>query len=294
MEGVPCADCFSGTLHTDDPTGTTTTIHGLKTYVAQPDAGVTPKGIVVIITDGFGWEFPNNRVLADRYAQRGGFLVYLPDFMNGNALDSSILALMDKLQAPSSWLTTLLYKPFWIAQAASLLVPWLIRTREAVSKPKIFDYFTALRTSAPPFPSSDLKIGAAGFCWGGKYTVLLAANPPSSRVVRHGSATNAIEPLIDCGFTAHPSGLNMPKDIEAVILPLSVSVGNEDMAMKGEMILKMKEILEVKKKGDHEVIIFPGAKHGFAVRLDPKDKYQAECAAKAEVQAIEWFTRWFA
>jgi dienelactone hydrolase len=56
----------------------------------------------------------------------------------------------------------------------------------------------------------------------------------------------------------------------------------------------MKEILEVKKKGDHEVVVMPGAKHGFAVRVDPKDEVQLEFAERAEVQAVEWFSRWFA
>lgn len=37
-----------------------------------------------LITDAFGWDFVNNRVLCDNYAQRG-FLVYCPEFMNGAA-----------------------------------------------------------------------------------------------------------------------------------------------------------------------------------------------------------------
>ena len=84
----------------------------------------------------------------------------------------------------------------------------------------------------------------------------------------------------------------MPKDIDGVELPLSVAVGEEDMAMKGPLIQQMKDILEVKKKGDHEVIILPGAKHGFAVRSHPEDKVQLEHAETAEVQAIAWFKRW--
>lgn len=88
--------------------------------------------------------------------------------------------------------------------------------------------------------------------------------------------------------------VNVPSDVEAVTLPLSIAVGNDDMAMKGPLIRQMEEILTVKKKGDHEVNIMPGAKHGFAVREDPNDKFQGECADKAEAQAIAWFTRWFA
>ena len=87
--------------------------------------------------------------------------------------------------------------------------------------------------------------------------------------------------------------VSVPKDIEEVILPLSVAVGEDDMAMSGPLIQQMKEILE-KKKDDHEVIIMLGAKHEFAVRTDPKDPHQMECADKAEVQAINWFLRWFA
>ena len=87
--------------------------------------------------------------------------------------------------------------------------------------------------------------------------------------------------------------VSVPKDIEEVKMPLSVAIGNDDMAMKGPLIQQMKEILE-KKKDDHEVVIMPGAKHGFGVRTDQKDPLQVECADKAEVQAIDWFTRWFA
>lgn len=85
--------------------------------------------------------------------------------------------------------------------------------------------------------------------------------------------------------------VTMPNDIEGVNLPLSVAVGNEDLAMKGQQILQMREILEVEKKVDHEVVIMPGAKHGFVIGVDPRDEWQLECADRAEVQAIEWFSR---
>lgn len=211
-------------------------------------------------------------------------------------MPSSVMALMDKIMKPASWLTTLLYKPLYALKAASYFIPFLIRCRPGVCKSRVYNFFSALRTSSPPFPTSDLKIGAAGFCWGGRYAVSLTHDTPSSRVRRHESQalSSKVEPLIDCSFTAHPSFVTVPKDIEGVNLPLSVAVGNEDMAMGGKDIMKMKEILEVKKKGDHEVVIMPGAKHGFAIRTDPKDKLAMEYAEKAEVQAIDWFTRWFA
>ena len=109
-----------------------------------------------------------------------------------------------------------------------------------------------------------------------------------------GSPSGNLAPLIDCGYTAHPSDLSVPGDIEAVVLPLSIAVGDNDAVLKGPLALRTKEILEKKKAGEHEVHIIPGAKHNFAIRPNPKDRLQMECAEKAELQAIAWFERWLA
>jgi dienelactone hydrolase len=172
---------------------------------------------------------------------------------------------------------------------------WKYRTRYSVSQPRVFSFVKALRTSPPPFDTNNLKVGAAGFCWGGRHTVLLAVDTPSSRVYRHESQVNSssLEPLIDCAFTAHPSYIEVPRDIEAITIPTSVAVGENDMAMGANNIQQMKGILENKKVGEHEVIIIPGAKHGFSLRTHPDDKHEVECAQQAEDQAISWFARWF-
>lgn len=78
---MSCPDCFKGHIHPGTPSGTVTALHGLPTYVASPVG--TPKGILVFIPDAFGWQFLNNQLLADNYA-KAGFLVYLPDFMDGS------------------------------------------------------------------------------------------------------------------------------------------------------------------------------------------------------------------
>ena len=87
---MPCKDCASGVLHEGTPAGREETIHGLMTYVTDPPSGVAAKGIVVIIPDLFGWSLNNSRVLADRYAERGGYTVYLPDFMDGTEPNNSV------------------------------------------------------------------------------------------------------------------------------------------------------------------------------------------------------------
>ena len=77
--------CITGALHEGTPKGTEGTIAGLPTYIAKPPASsATKAGIIVIITDAFGWDFINNRLLADTYAEKSGRTVYVPDFMSGN------------------------------------------------------------------------------------------------------------------------------------------------------------------------------------------------------------------
>jgi dienelactone hydrolase len=210
-------------------------------------------------------------------------------------MDASTMPIMKKILRPASWFTTIFVKPILIIRAMIVAIPFFIKNRPAVTKPRVYKFFQALRSSPPPFPTKDLKIGVAGLCFGGKYAVLLAQDTPSSRVPAYnpstGSADGPLTPLIDCAFTAHPSFLNVPADIDAVTRPLSVAVGNEDMALKSSLIVKMRDILE-KKGDDHECVILPGARHGFSVRMDPKDEVQMGHAATAEKQAIDWFTRW--
>lgn len=82
---MACPDCFSGQVHEGQPRGTTTKLHGLDVYVSEPTGGRQARGIIVIIPDGFGWDFVNNRILADHYADKGDYTVYLPDFMRGES-----------------------------------------------------------------------------------------------------------------------------------------------------------------------------------------------------------------
>jgi dienelactone hydrolase len=183
---------------------------------------------------------------------------------------------MDQLMAPSSWFTMFTYKPIWAIQLMYHFIPWMRRNGRGAAKDIVTSFFRSLRASEP---TSALKIGAAGFCWGGQYTVGLA------------HSSKGEENLIDCAFTAHPSFLVMPSAIEDVKLPLSIAVGDNDNQLKGPQAILAKDILE-KKDGDHEVVIMPGAKHGFAIRTNPEDKQQMEFAERAEVQALDWFRKW--
>lgn len=171
---MSCPDCFNGHTHTQTPTGTVTTLHGIPTYVAQPEEGV-PKGVIVMVTDAFGWDFVNNRVLCDQYAKKGGFIVYCPDFMMGtcpsprmlhhtliplgNAMDFyTVTPLMKGLITPASWFTTIFYKPIYVLKAMYNVIPWFIKTRPSVTKPRIFNWFSTRSSLLQSIFTAELEL----------------------------------------------------------------------------------------------------------------------------------------
>jgi dienelactone hydrolase len=83
---MACPDCFRGRVHEGTPRGKIIKLYGLDTYVSDPTENRTAKGIIVIIPDAFGLPFVNNQLLADHYAEKSDYRVYLPDFMASKLL----------------------------------------------------------------------------------------------------------------------------------------------------------------------------------------------------------------
>ena len=145
--------------------------------------------------------------------------------------------------------------------------------------PRVFDWFRAFRAHTAP----EGPVLAAGFCWGGLYAVRLC----------HADATTAAgAPLVDAAFAAHPSSLRVPRDAAACRRPLSVCVGDADMMLPVAQAREVKAVLEGRDDARFEVVILPGAVHGFAIRGAIEDAKQMEYSQVAEDQAVAWFNRW--
>lgn len=154
-----------------------------------------------------------------------------------------------------------------------------MKNRFAVSMPKVQTFLEALRNSE----DGQFAIGAAGFCWGGLHVLRLA----------HGMSTSGNKPLVDVVFTAHPSNIDIPEDIEKVRTPTSLAIGDNDFMMPVATVEKVGAIWERLEGVDTEITIYPGAGHGFSVRADPLNARQAEHSAAAETQAVRWFEKHF-
>ncbi|KAK0631478.1 Alpha/Beta hydrolase protein [Immersiella caudata] len=296
---MACADCFTGTLRGDlTPSGHETTIHSLPTYIASPPDGITPLGIVVILSDAFGYQLLNTRVLADAYARRVPCTVYVPDFMAGHSPPTSFMTRSEYVPPEADFFPVKMAKRAGrMLATVPALGSFLVRNRESVVTPRVQAFMKAVRSSEDPEHPGEGKVprvGIAGFCWGGGYTVRLTHDREENKVV---CADGVERHVVDCAFTAHPTWVDIPADVEAVMRPLSVANGEDDKWMGTEKWEKLKGILARKNEeaGEevHESVEYKGAKHGFAVRGDRGDPLQRERGERSEDQAVEWFRRYF-
>ncbi|KAK4693359.1 carboxymethylenebutenolidase, partial [Lecanoromycetidae sp. Uapishka_2] len=247
---MSCPQCFTGHVNPGTPTGRWDTVHGLRTYIAEPAAGEQTRGIIVIIPDAFGVNFVNNQILADHYASATQYLVYLPDFMEGKAASVQCMINMAHM---------------WDEKESWFMKPALREDKGAT-----------------------LPVGVAGFCWGGLYAIKLTHDTTDAK-------TAGGRPLADAFFVAHPSNLTIPQDIADVKGNLSIAIGDDDGVMGIKQFRAAQNILADKKDLDSELVIYPGAKHGFSIRASraQPDSKQTKQAEEAEKQATSWFQRHF-
>lgn len=225
----------------------------------------------------FGWEFTNTRLLADQYAA-AGFTAYIPDVHENDSLDASFLQTVEP-PLPTREARTTLESATATAKIGATLGPWLLRHREAVSRPLIENFIDKVRY----IPGTN-KVGAIGFCWGGRYAILAAQGPFSGQEGKG----------IDAAFAAHPSLVAIPADFDPVKVPLALALGSKDSLLGEKEVGQIKELME-KKKGEgleSETRIYDDQVHGFALRGDWSSEKDKEAMDQAEKQGIEWFKKY--
>ncbi|WIA41786.1 hypothetical protein OEZ86_009119 [Tetradesmus obliquus] len=194
---------------------------GLDAYVATPSGPF--KAAVLMISDVFGWRVDAARVWADNMAKQG-FLVVVPDYFKGEP--------RKKTDSPDTFAA-------WRAKFP----------RKTVMKQST-DMIAAIKAAYP----SVKKVGVAGFCWGGLYSVLLAG----------GKA-----PAVNAAVVYHGSLLTRA-DIEAIAAPINFQQADPalDNQIKTDFYKEIKAILDDKaKKGlDASITYYPNMPHGYSLR----------------------------
>ncbi|KAJ8099824.1 Alpha/Beta hydrolase protein [Lipomyces tetrasporus] len=267
---LPCPACVSGTLHTATPKGSTTKLFGLDTYVSPIPKN--PRGVILYITDIFGWELPNARLLADEYAEEGGFVVYVPNFMPWIPIKESDMK--EELLLHGGFWQSLPYR-LWFIQR---FVPFLFAARRSVTVPKILRFAQSIKSSE----YSNLPLFNVGFCWGGIYSILL-------------SKSDIGKDMFAASASLHPGTLKLPADVENMSVPLAIGLGTEDQAVTKAAAATIESILEKttqETKGfEFELKWYEGMKHGFAVRGDLQKEEVRKGVDDAKKQVVEWFLK---
>ena len=150
----------------------------------------------------------------------------------------------------------------------------------SVSWPIVRDFFKSVRENE----GAEVPIYGAGFCWGGKHIVNLAAGADT--------ASNG-KLLLNAGFTGHPSFLEIPSEIEKIRIPVSFALAGKDMVVKPPHIEQIKQIfLSESSTGKGEVVVYEDAGHGFCIRADFVQEDASRQADEAENQALAWFEKY--
>jgi dienelactone hydrolase len=110
-----------------------------------------------IDTLSLGWIFPNVHLLADNYA-KAGFYAYVPDIHEDDSLPIEFLQDVEP-SLPVRESLSAIQKTAKTAKVGATPGPWLIKHREAVSKPLIDSFIREVRKI-----SGTDKVGTIGFC----------------------------------------------------------------------------------------------------------------------------------
>ncbi|KAF2685593.1 alpha/beta-hydrolase [Lentithecium fluviatile CBS 122367] len=277
-----CDQCIKGSIHADQPLGKEEPLYGLNTYIVGNRAN--PRATIVMYSDVFGLPFPNNRLMVDAYAKGGKYLVYLPDFFEGDPvkvqLADIVIPVDEKKESTLAKFTGIL------ANLPAFLM-WRRRHTVPHTDKVCMEFLEKLRRA----PYGTQKIGIVGLCWAGKYA--LRAARESNKIDIDGVKIA----LVDAAVGLHPSNLVLPEDVENLIAPVSFGWGEQDTRVKLELKRKIEEI---HKKGKYagstvpkvEHKIYKPGRHGFAVGGNPDDPLERACLEDSEKQVLDWFGRW--
>lgn len=252
-------------------------MHGLNTYVTGNRTDY--KAIIVLYSDVFGLALPNNKLLADSYADGGKYLVYLPDFFQGDPVPLEIADVLIPVDASKQ-------SRFAFFTGVLSNVPrfalWWTRHTEGPTNKVCMDFMASLRRA-----TGDKKIGMVGTCWGGKYAIRAARR--QNQIVIEGEEKKS---LVDAVVALHPSNLVLPDDATDLVVPVSYGWGLEDTNTKIALKDKIQEIEKTAvSTAEMEHVVYEPGRHGFAVRGNPEDPKERACLERSHKQVLQWFDK---
>jgi dienelactone hydrolase len=136
-------------------------------------------------------------------------------------------------------------------------------------------------------------IYAVGYCFGARYVLLLGSELHGDVAAGQRSLDTQAEegmvkrgPEIKVGAIAHGTQVSV-SDLESCAVPLGIVAVEQDSLFPDH--IREKGVEKLKEKGvEHEVQIFSGVPHGFAVLGDYEDEKIKEKQKEAFEQLLQW------
>lgn len=170
---------------------------------------------------------------------------------------------------------------------------WLARHTPQTVLPRLHKIITSIKEEYADSLSSGGGLYAAGYCFGAKYVLLVAGDMHKDVVQGERTPEAQAEegmvkegPAVKCGVIAHGTSI-LKEDMEGVKVPVSVVAVEQDTLFPDDVREAGKKALQ-EKGVEHEVEVYSGVPHGFAVLGDYEDDKIVEAQRKAFAQMLGW------
>lgn len=274
----------------EKPTGDLTKLGGVDCYVAKPaDYPHSPSKLLLLLTGGTGFKSTNNQLQADKYASEG-YLVVMPDQFDNDPAPNSVD--MTEVSQEASWLESVKLKT--AEGIKSFMIDmWLARHTPEKVLPLLHKVVEGAKEDFADAVANGGGIYGVGYCFGAKYILILAGEHPDTVAWGQAAPTDVEQgtvkkaPVLKAAAIAHPTMLTK-EDLSAVKVPTYFAAVHDDpMLNEDEVLTPGRRDLETNKI-EHEIQVFSGVPHGFAVLGDYDDPKIKQSQAQVFGQMLGW------
>lgn len=239
-----------------EPVGKMVDIEGTNTYVTLPKNGPQrPKEALLFLTDIFGVQLVNSRLLADQFASKG-IATFIPDYLFGD--------------------------PVPVDMTGFNLTAWQQRHTEAITTPFLLNAIKGLRKQGVR------RFAATGYCFGGLYVLRLTQNNTIvAGTTAHPSALNVPEDFLLVRSQSHVPLQIHSAELDTALTQALAATVDDVMHGTGDFT-----DLGGPYKFGYQRINHLGVGHGFAVRpANASDPVQIEAMQEAFEEAAAFVRR---
>lgn len=224
---------------------------------------------MIFLTDIFGLELRNSKILADSFGERLKCDVFVPDIFNGNPplRESDIAPYAPDVPNQDmglSWFGWFKFAMVWVRAAPRLLVgrPGVVRARAE-------NYIRMIKSK-----QIYSKIAVIGYCYGGGVALGIAAQ----------------KGLVDVVVAAHAGPVDVG-EVSRAVTPLMMICSEEDVWLPPPKRDQVEAALKGNTATDTKMEYYPGTVHGFACRPNMSIPQVKEAFEKAFEDSVQWFNQ---